>query len=308
MAKLQQSYICSMISVVIKLKTDVPNIYAMKKCIVKKCRLRRNDLSSWQTVRYYTSEKKESNSYKIENWGLMIVRSGTVIIEIDSVCTSLNTNDMFIIPVNRRVKISLEESTKICYLFFYDQLSFCNRTFIDDMTNKTAKSGISKQAQTLKLHPYIEQAVDFTESIYQDKNLCSYMEKIFINQLMVLIRYYYNDEELFSFFKAMEVKNIDFKSYILLNYDNKDIQTLANECNMSIPTFNRYFRNSFGESPLQWLNKKKAYAIYQELITSAKPFAEVAYDNNFSSAAYLTAFCKRYFCLSPEQIRRRSKE
>lgn len=257
-------------------------------------------------IQHYISLEDSSGFYITENWSILIVNTGMMELRYDKIVVRLKENEMTIIPANKEIQVIVKKGSSAILFFFYHQLSCCNKLFIDDVSQKSGQIKTLNKTVSLKLHLCLKQMLAIEEAVYLDGKSSVDTDDIFINIWFMMLRKYYQEDELINFFSVMNVKNIDFKSYILLHYENKDINKLAEECNMSIPTFNRYFRNNFGESALQWLNKKKAELIYRELLLSAKSFAEIAYDNNFSSAAYLTAFCKRYFKLTPDQIRKQS--
>lgn len=257
-------------------------------------------------IQHYISLEDSSGFYVTENWSILIVNSGMIELRYDKKMVRLNESEMTIIPVNVELQVIVKKGSSATLFFFYDQLFSSNKLFIDEISQKDDQMKNQNKKVTLKLHTYLKQMLAIEEAVFLDGKSSIDTDDIFINMWFMMLRKYYQEDELINFFSLMNVRNIDFKSYILLHYENKDINTLADECNMSIPTFNRYFRNNFGESALQWLNKKKADLIYRELLLTAKSFAEIAYDNNFSSSAYLTAFCKRYYKLTPDQIRKQS--
>lgn len=256
------------------------------------------------SIQHYVSKKDSSNLYSTDNWLLLVLRSGFMEIQYDDNIIRLKSNQMIILPINKEVRFTVKKDMCDVVYTFYEQLMPFNKLFIDDLCKKSYLSKGNPKSEVLDLHIHLQKVIDIQYEILAEKTITPDLSTIFVNQLFGLINMYYSKEELIRFFSVMRASCIDFKKYILLNYENKDIQTLADECNMSIPTFNRYFRSNFGESALQWLNKKKAEIIYREIISSVKTFAEIAYDNNFSSTSYLTAFCKRYFDLTPDQIRR----
>lgn len=274
--------------------------------IKNKCMRDDNGYASQRFIFHYLAEKDFSGIYTSDNWSIVILHTGEVQFGYDNMKTCLVEGQMTIIPIKKELYVDVAAGSLITVFFFYDQLSYCNKSFVDSILKKW--SCASKTIAPLKVHTYISRMLEIEQAIFQDGYCCFYLDKIFINELIALIRLYYEDEDINDFFSIMNGFNIDFKSYVLLNYENKDIMKLAEECNMSIATFNRYFRKNFGESPLQWLNKKKADLIYRELVSSEKTITEIAYDNNFSSTSYLTLFCKKYHNQTPNQIRKKFNE
>ena len=75
---------------------------------------------------------------------------------------------------------------------------------------------------------------------------------------------------------------------------------------MSLSTFKRRFKHTFHSPAHSWIAARKAHFIYSEIINTRKTFIEIAQQFGLSSSAYLTAFCKQHFSMTPQEIRRSS--
>ncbi|WP_148476722.1 helix-turn-helix domain-containing protein [Parabacteroides johnsonii] len=134
---------------------------------------------------------------------------------------------------------------------------------------------------------------------------CSHYHESKENELFLLLRTYYSKEELAMFFYPLLVTDLDFRDFIMDNYTlNTRAASLAEKLNLTLKTFNRRFENTFGTSFHQWVIQQKVEWISRDLTLTEKPIAEIALDYDFSSASYLTSFCKKNIGKTPLQIRK----
>lgn len=100
-------------------------------------------------------------------------------------------------------------------------------------------------------------------------------------------------------------KSVSFKDFVISNYMNfDDVGTFAESANMSVSTFSRHFKDSFGVSAYRWMDDRKAENIFKDIVCSEMTFTEISDKYRFSSSAYLVAFCRRHFGKQPSDIRK----
>lgn len=123
-------------------------------------------------------------------------------------------------------------------------------------------------------------------------------------ELFILFRTYYTNEELAMFFYPLIGKNMDFKKMVFDNYFKaKGIKDLSDKSGYSPVVFQRKFKDVFGETVYQWLQRQKAERIKHRLMTENVNLKELADEFEFASPAHLNKFCKIWFGMSPSELR-----
>lgn len=130
-----------------------------------------------------------------------------------------------------------------------------------------------------------------------------YTEKI--KELFIVLRAYYEAEELAMFFYPLLGKNMEFKKMITDNYLRvKNASEYADLCGYSLGTFQRKFKDVFGETVYQWMQRQKAEQIKHYLMTTDISLKELADELGFASPAHLNKFCKIWFEMTPSEVRK----
>ena len=129
-----------------------------------------------------------------------------------------------------------------------------------------------------------------------------------MQELFILLRAYYNREELATFFYPLIGKNRDFKDFVYEHYLKVDsLNEFAALANTSVDTFKRRFKETFGEPAHKWITGRKAEHVYRDIALGILSFADIAEKYRFSSVSYLTTFCKQHLGKTPQQLRNEGK-
>ena len=119
----------------------------------------------------------------------------------------------------------------------------------------------------------------------------------------------YTKKELAAFFSASTNIGESFERFVLDNYRKADsVKELADLYHISERSFNRKFHSCFGESPYQWIQKKKARHIQEMINNPELSFKEIAGYFGFSTSSHFTAYCQRMFGMSPSELRKKNRD
>lgn len=158
---------------------------------------------------------------------------------------------------------------------------------------------------TLEIHPLILKFLAllqdaFDHGIVSDKFM--YAKR---SELHIYFKKLYDNDALARFFyPLLGGHSISFKDFVISNYRNySDVTSFAAAANMSVSTFTRAFRKSFGTTVYKWMNARKAEFIYKDIVMTEMTFAEIADRHGFSSQAYLVYYCRRHFGMPPRELR-----
>jgi AraC-like DNA-binding protein len=84
----------------------------------------------------------------------------------------------------------------------------------------------------------------------------------------------------------------------------KTVEELAQMCKISVRSFNRKFKEAFGDSPYSWMLKQKSRVIKKRLADEKTSLKMIVKEYGFSSQAHLTVYCKKQFGETPSRLRK----
>jgi len=83
------------------------------------------------------------------------------------------------------------------------------------------------------------------------------------------------------------------------------IDEVARLCNLSLSSFERRFRKTFGLTPVSFLRDVRLTRACRQLAETAEPISKVALDNGYCDQSYFSAEFARAFETSPSSYRKR---
>lgn len=216
----------------------------------------------------------------------------------------VNIPCMMLFPANSRCFVRFRSHTLSVVCTLESEADFCNH-FLHEQSRELIPKKFTYHFKVIPLVPRLNEFMHYIKNCMDDGLDSSSFQNLLREELYILLRKYYSKEDLQDFFYPLTGRNLSFKRLVLQNHlIMKDIKEFADFCNMSPTTFKRRFRETFNASAYQWMiDQKKAY-IYKDLVTSEKPFSQIAEEYHISSQSYLTAFCKRHFGHTPQDIRK----
>jgi AraC-like DNA-binding protein len=141
---------------------------------------------------------------------------------------------------------------------------------------------------------------------WEDGLRCRFYLQAKINELLLLIRLYYSEEQLGRFFYFILKSDTVFWDFVQTNYLHySTVGKLAEAMNLTPQQFTRRFNSVFGQAPYGWMQREKARLIYGEICRSDKPIKEIASNFGFPIPANFNRFCKTAFGMNPGAIRKK---
>ena len=127
--------------------------------------------------------------------------------------------------------------------------------------------------------------------------------------LFVLLRFYYPPKELLKFLYNLLSYDSSFTALIENNVEKvHTLNDLAAICGYDISTFNVVFRRHFKDiTPYAWMQQKRSISILRCLEKTDMSIREVAENFNFSNPGHLSAFCKKFWGMTPMKLRAQAR-
>ncbi len=153
---------------------------------------------------------------------------------------------------------------------------------------------------------------DFLNCMYrylEDGIECKHMHYAAIQQLFVLLRFYYPPKTLLRFFYNVLDSDTSFQALVENNRPKvRTLNELAALCGYDISTFNVLFRKHFkGITPYNWMQEQRSKEIYHCVCNTDMPIGEIAAEYGFSNAGHLSTFCRKFWDLTPMKLRAKAR-
>lgn len=247
---------------------------------------------------------------------LAFLLKGKIRITCNSFCDIVISNrtgggKFFLLPQNACCYgVALEDSEMIGCLFSQD-MQMCNRYSLSNLQKELEyippKEYVNKFT-ILDTIPYIDEFLSFLMKLLAEGLGCVHFHSMKRDELFLLLRAFYPKEDLARLFYPVIGRNMDFKDFVLSHYKEvADIKEFAQLANLSLSTFNRRFKESFQQSAQKWIATRRAEEVLRDIRMTNFTFEELAHRHHFSSASYFASFCKKYYGMTPREVRN-SKE
>jgi len=198
-------------------------------------------------------------------------------------------------------------STGMRIMYADDLAEICHRYF-GNLTDYLPKD-FEYEFRALPAKPAVVNLLKSVRHVICDNASTPHMHSLWSELLISMMASYYKRQQIAGFLYPLIAEDYDFRHIVVEHsLQAKDLTELAALCHMSLSTLKRRFKQTFHSPAHAWIAARKAHFIYSEIINTNKTFVEIANDFDISSSAYLTAFCKQHFGITPQEIRRRGHE
>lgn len=228
-------------------------------------------------------------------------------IHLDKVCRGhlkIGAKGILLLPSGRETVVEIAaDSTELLLCKFSPESGFMHR-FLEDLKNCTQLCGGNK-CDCIYLNDFIFNEVKKLRKVQDMKKYSSYYYNLKLEELFIYLNEYYPQDSLFCFFGPLLGGNMKFRNMVYMNCEScRSVRKLAEASQMTVVTFNRHFKKSFGVSATKWLKERRDDDLLNDIRNSPTTFSELAAKYGFSSSAYLTAFCRKNYGATPSELRK----
>ena len=235
---------------------------------------------------------------------LGIVIKGNGLFTVENKVYSVSVDDIiFISKGTKHYSKSLDPENKArCRFIYFDAERLLNSIGVSDTDRIKELLSRSKSAQPIlnphdvrygALRRFVDEVLDNNGG---DLSLCG----VYFYEYLLKLKNNEPTNTNTTQDSAME----SIVRYMTLHY-GEDITTeqLAKLCFLSKSQFNRRFTAAYGISPIQWLNRFRAYSAKELLKSTDYPITEVSVKSGFKNTSDLYRHFKSRFGVSPKQYR-----
>lgn len=155
----------------------------------------------------------------------------------------------------------------------------------------------------IEILPQLHAFLDAMRYYLQEGINCEHFHEIKLQELFLVMRWFYTKEVLARIFYPIIGNSLDFKSLVLENYLKVDsVSQLAELSHMGRTRFDNVFKKEFGMPARQWMLRQIAKHVKHHLSDPGATISDVMHKFNFNSPTHFTRFCKQQFDCTPTEL------
>ncbi|HIX03017.1 MAG TPA: AraC family transcriptional regulator [Candidatus Odoribacter faecigallinarum] len=212
--------------------------------------------------------------------------------------------ETILIPQGAKFKGLALTKVEIMDMAFETIISSCDK--LELQGNNALPAGFQYKFQALPIRDPLWKMLQLLAQCLEAGMGCVHLHELKHRETFLYFRTFYTKKEIAKLFFPLSRKFLDFKD-LVYHYlkTGASVEQLADLAGMSKTTFQRKFKEAFGESAGTWLRRKLCDRIVQELTLPDVCIKDVVYKFNFASHASFTRFCKANFQETPMELRAR---
>ena len=222
--------------------------------------------------------------------------------------TLTEAGEMVFVPMGSVVEITATEPLEYLTFHFLPSVHLCARQCPERPVQHFSSAAVKAVEPYLTRLPFSPGITYWTRSITEYLQYSLSDLRLFdvkLQELFLLLRMNYARRMQEEFLRFFHCRRVGFSCQVFKHHLNcRTVDDLAMAMGVSPSALARLFDDEFGIPPMKWLLQQRARHVYKDLIDSDLSLTEIAERYYFSSAGYLSAFCRRVFGLSPIKIRR----
>lgn len=197
------------------------------------------------------------------------------------------------------VVFRIHKPMKLCNTFPVERLNN-----IKNIDPRNQYKPHTEHLSLLQMNPRVWYLIYGVRDSLSDGQRCVQFFELKIQEFFLTLRIYYTKEEIHDFLYLVLSGDTAFSEYIRLNWNkHRTVQELAKSMNMATKAFTLKFKDIFKTSPYKWMLLGRAQHIQNEILTSNKPFKQIAMENDFVAFSQFSRFCKKHLGQNPSEIR-----
>jgi AraC-like DNA-binding protein len=225
---------------------------------------------------------------------------------------SMSSHRMFFLPVNYGINFFSEEASCLVLIRLDHKIHFCNSFMLEQLTSYIQATKSTKKdlpaPYSLPVKAILRSILHQVKEVSEAGCNCRiYFEKK-IEELLLMMRFYYTKEQLAYFFREIISYDTHFAYKVIHNYHRfHTFSELSVFMGLPLQSFERRFRRVFGQSGYKWMNERRRQKIYHAITSRNESFKELSFQFGFSSPATFNDYCKLYLGNTPGKIRIQAK-
>ncbi|MGL5228004.1 MAG: helix-turn-helix transcriptional regulator [Bacteroidales bacterium] len=243
------------------------------------------------------------NGHNFEHHSLIFLLQGeTEFSYNDFLYRQFVQGDLFFVPQAAEMHgIALTDSKMLILSFNNRVESLCDRCRISDQ--KRFLPEISYDFKPLIMTEFVYSFVALMEGYIKRGINCSFLHELKQKELFVLLGMEYSEKMLVELFFPIVGSNTDFKVRVMESYRyGQDVNELASKMGMSYSPFLRQFKQEFGETVKDWMQKQKAKNIKLRMSLPSTTISNIIWEFGFTDLPHFIRFCRKQYGCTPKEL------
>ena len=255
-------------------------------------------------------KRMETGELSLSKNEIVLVVGGKIRLNIyDNTGLEIQKGQLVFLPSGFRFSYKTIAKGQILIFRLDESIHLCHSYSLERLYSKVKKIEKSELVTVLEFNARIWHFAKGLIETWEDGLKCRFYLQAKINELLILLRLYYSEEQLGNFFYFILSSDTAFSEFIRMNYlQYPTVGKLAEAMNMTTQQFTRRFNEVFGQAPYGWMQRDKARMIYGEICRNDKPLKEIASKYGFPIPANFNRFCKISFGMNPGEIRKKRSQ
>ena len=187
-------------------------------------------------------------------------------------------------------------------------MKLCHTFNLNRLNSNISKSAKPTILESMEINIHLKNLAKGLVATWEDGLKCRFYFQAKITEVLIMLRAYYDEEQLFRFFYYYFTPDVAFAEFVQANHLKcSTVNEFANALNMTTQQFTRRFNSIYGEAPYGWMQREKAQLIYGEICRCNKSIKEIANEYGFNILSNFNRFCKAAFGMNPREIRKARK-
>jgi AraC-like DNA-binding protein len=206
--------------------------------------------------------------------------------------------------IARDANLMAETYTEVQYLLlsFNNQIQIIEQLELGELKEHSNERSIFNK---LEIRTPLQGVLDSILFYLNNKIKSRLLDEAKQKEIFLVMKIFYTEQELSRFLKPVLNQDMDFKAFVFKYYiEAKNVDELAQLCNLSVRSLTRKFKIYFGDSPYRWMLRQKAHHIKMVLVDKKIPMQQIIKEYGFSSPAHFTTYCKKHFGMTPSAYRK----
>jgi len=252
-------------------------------------------------------KRMETGELSLSSNEIVLVVSGKIRLNIyDNQGVEFRKGQFVFLPAGFSLSYKAIAKSQILIFRLDESIHLCHSYSLERLFSKVKKIEKPEIVSVLEFNTRIWHFAKGLVDTWDDGLKCRFYLQAKINELLILIRLYYSEEQLGRFFYFILSSDTAFSEFVRMSYlQYPTVNKLAEAMNMTPQQFTRRFNSVFGQAPYGWMQREKARLVYGEICRSDKPIKEIASKYGFPIPANFNRFCKTSFGMNPGEIRKK---
>lgn len=180
------------------------------------------------------------------------------------------------------------------------------KLYVDELPEIIEKRAYTTRNQIIAPQDIISKFIDSLEFYFQNPSLVSDdLVELKIKELILLLIQTKNIESILELVMDLNsTRTINLKKVINTHlYSDLSVKELAKLSNLSLSSFKREFKKEFGDSPKNYIIRKRLDKAKELLSITHMSVSEIAYETGFNDPLYFTRLFKKHEGIAPTLFR-----